>query len=218
MIRIIRAYLNRKARLPKIPEDLLQTIHAWLEPLYTKSVHNFFHKKPTTTYNKTFKVLDDRLSTNSIKVKFIPKQFNFNAVSNPNYNTIIVGIPTYLNKANLESKEELSYDLKSYLHHELIHFVQFNTEHHIGGKIQEDNYSSGDEYTKSYDQKYYQSSEELKPNLSNEVYRFKFLYPENHTKQNIIDFIKSSDFFNAIKDTNNYNKYVKDFYLLIASN
>jgi hypothetical protein len=217
--RVINAYLDKQSRLPTLPPNLLETIHAWLSPLYVKNINNYFAKKPTQTVSKTFSVQDDRLQVKNIKVKFVPKQFNFHAVYNPNYNLILVGIPNYLKKKTLESPEELSYDLKTYLKHELIHFLQFNTEHSIGGKFPTEYYKPGQEYVTDYSTDYYISPEEIKPNLSNQADRFKYVYGDSFTSENIKQFIANSDFFNALKETDSklFQNTVKDFYLLVAS-
>jgi len=217
--RVVTAYLDKQSRLPALPDNLLNSIHTWLSPYYTRSIAKYFSGKPTSTVSKTFKVNDPRIiNVKTLKVKFIPKQFKFHALYNPNYNTIIVGIPAYLTKQTLESPEELSYDLKTYLQHELIHFLQLNTEHNIGGKIQDTEYRSGQQYNQDYGQEYFRYSEEIKPNLVNAVDRFKYIYKNNFDADDIRNFVDSSDFFTALKvDTKLFNSTVKDFYLLIAS-
>jgi len=227
----VKRYLAKQARLPKVEPEIINDIHAWARVHYLQNILAISPKRDMLAKEmglsriqaprvatKVFPVYskDYPLTESKIKVKVLAKFFPFSAQYNSVTNTLFIGLPEYLTRKSLKNlslhlAKELDEDLRSFIHHELIHFIQFNTEKSIGGKQEFlDNFED-------YQDEYFASPVEFKPQLASELHNFKLLKIQP-TKVNLESFIHESRFFQALKHLNypQYKKAVKDFYLLVT--
>jgi len=226
--KLLLSYLDKKSRLPDLPQGLSEAIFEWARVPYTKNMlavyktskrtleHFGLSKKPKPLmYTKTFKVQDERIDVKNLQVHIIPKEANGQeAVYDENYNRITLYLQDVLeetkNNLTIHKIEKLLYYLKSNIDHELTHFVQFNTPQSVGGTtVFHSDY-------KSLSDDYYISPVEYKPILSNEVNDFLYNY---NSMKDIPKFIEESHFFSALK-RRAYGKYknaVKDFTILVQN-
>lgn len=229
-------YLDKKARMPRLPQGLLGDMHAWarqhlfsnLLTIHSAPKEAYAHmgvkriKRPSSA-KKTFQIhtssLPYELKRHTVKAYFVPKEneSSVEAFYDEYKNTIYIFLP-YLSehtKKNLtvDKLNQLDEYLRANLEHEMIHFIQFNTSHEVGGQLK---------FHKDYDslkEDYYLSPVEYKALLSNAIHDFRIQYGNNYTKQDIENFLQQDNFFSALKSREpvKYKKSVKDFYILLPN-
>jgi len=192
---------------------------AWIKVPYINNLNRFVKGKKTKFYYKTFKVQPlgyANLRTNKINVMFTDGPGNIDAAYDERHNRIDVFMPELLDstiesirKGDTDRIDYLLKLLQTDIHHELIHFLQFNTEHSIGGKT--DMYQKYEELKEDY----YISPIEYKTQLLNEVQDFKI-----DGLSDVKSFLNESVYFTALKNRapKRYQKAVRDFYSLLYRN
>lgn len=200
------------SRLPKLPEGLLDGIYAWAKPYHVQNIKALAKNAKPVVARKTFKVppLDyASLTQNKVEVLILPKPHqDKEGEYNPNTNRITIYAPKLLEvtRKNLsDSKiEELCQDLFTFLYHELIHFLQYNTEEQVGGRLV---------FHKEFDsfkEDYYTSPVEYKPQLLNALNEYR------QSKLSLSDFVEQNDFLKALKNRSpiKYHRALKELYQL----
>jgi len=219
---VVAAYIKKIARIPRLPEGLLDEIMDWVALPYTANLRLIASNKKPRAYSQTFKVKQlnyAKLNKNKISVAILPNKGNIDAQYDERNNRIEIFMPELLestkdiilSKQYFDKLHYLLRLLRKDIHHELIHFIQFNTNKSIGGKT--DMYEKYQELQEDY----FISPIEYKTQLVNEVEEFKI---GNHTKDDITDFIAESVYFTSLKNRapKRYQKAVRDFYSILYRN
>lgn len=210
---IHQVVLSYLARLPKPPKGLLDSIYEWAKPYHVQNIKALSSRssKPVVA-RKTFKVpsLDyAKLNKSKLEVLILPKPHqDKEGEYNPNTNRITIYAPKLLpeTRKNLSSDkiEVLCQDLFTFLYHELIHFLQYNTEEQVGGQLV---------FHKDFDsfkEDYYTSPVEYKPQLLNALNEYR------QSNLSLSDFLEQNDFLKALKSRSSvkYNRALKELYQL----
>jgi len=227
--RVVLAYLNRKARVPKVPERLLKEITEFAEP-YLKD------GKGKLPVKRKFQVKQADLAYGKLKedpyiflVRIVEYDEDFGATGTwDSYRRTL----TIRTKGDASDAEHL---ISSTLRHELIHLLQFATVENIGqglvhgfmgtdmGPDLETEWEDGDldqGGNRSEDAKeYYQHGLEYKPLIdSNAIYFYnafkhnydlKGIFAKDEKGKNLLDkWIELSHFFQHLKGLGNLKKMV----------
>lgn len=231
--KVVLNYLQKQARVPQLPPGLLEDIFTWAAPLYKNNLltlygkqkrPGLFAKRPKTFY-KTFSVPQvlpyGKINQKKIYLRIVPEQKSYEAIYHQALNAIFIYLPFLSDetKNNIQSKlDMLEQDLYHKLYHELIHFVQLNTDKDIGGKT--DTYRDYLKYEEDYDI----SPIEYKPNLISAIGEFKYDFANKpYTIQDVKEFLgpnSSLAFFRSLykRAPQRWKKAVKDFYILLQRN
>lgn len=220
---IIRNYLLKKSRVPRLPEGLLQAIHEWAAPIYRSNLIAVYGNNTNpVSYQRMFPVkpMDYvKLDRTKINVRIVPEEKDQEATYDERQNTIFIYLPLLSEdtQANIHDKlNVLEQDLYYKIYHELIHFVQFRTKERVGGetKLFRDYYNHEDDY--------FISPIEYKSNLISAVGDFKYdFYKKDYTLQDIKEYIgpnSSIRYFKSLyhRAPSRWKKAVKDFYTMIS--
>jgi len=194
--RVVLGYLNRKARVPKVPERLVDEIMDWItseynklfpEFNYSRADYMYFYEEFTRTFTiKQEDLLQGTLKTDPHRFKVLlavigdrdESEYEIDGQWEQDGNLMfIVGDNPFFDEdsevhGTRAIMSRILSNIRTTVIHELMHFLQYNTVENIGQGIGRDGRDKSDSDEGTFDTSYYQSEVEYKPHLGDQVRNF----------------------------------------------
>jgi hypothetical protein len=204
--RVVSAYLAKKARVPKVPERLINKIVSWAS-VYTESGG----KLPT---EREFEIRQEDLSYGTLRSSPLKFTVELEQGGDSAYGSFSWPHKTLTLNVGMSSRQGFA----SVVRHELMHLLQFATREAIGqgvafGEPKTEWISGANDY-------YYQGELEYKPQLDTNVQDFYDIYGhfdfnelttrDTDGKSFFEDWVDNSPFFRALKGLGSSKRMVRD--------